>query len=130
MREHGPMVTMLSTQSWREMGLSNAERSELLLATFFADMGMVGFAEDAWANPVPEPPPPDVRTRVYRHPARYEERVTQIPHLEALAPLVRHHHERWDGGRYPEGMSGALITMIGQIVAVCDAYDAITSDRA
>ncbi len=54
LRDHGPMVAMLSTQIGMEMGLSNAERSELFFASVLADMGMVGLAEDAWENPVPE----------------------------------------------------------------------------
>ena len=57
LRDHGPMVAMLSTQIGTEMGLSEAERSELFFASVLADMGMVGLAEDAWENPVPELPP-------------------------------------------------------------------------
>jgi len=114
LRDHGPMVAMLSTQIGREMGLSKAECSELFFASVLADMGMVGLAEDAWENPVSELPP-DVRARVDLHPARSEERVKQIPHLEVLAPLVRHHHEWFDGCErgYPDRLKGDTIPLPG-----------------
>ena len=85
------------------MGLSKSECSQLFLDAVLADMGMVDLAEDAWENPVSELPP-DVRARVGVHPVRSEERIRQIPHLEVLAPLVRHHHEWWDGIGYPDGL--------------------------
>ena len=56
LRDHGPMVAMLSTQMGREMGLAKTECSELFFAAVLADMGMVGLAEEAWENPVSELP--------------------------------------------------------------------------
>ena len=110
LRDHGPMVAMLSTEIGREMGLSQSECSQLFFASVLADMGMVDLAEDAWENPVSELPP-DVCARVGLHPARSEERIRQIPHLEVLAPLVRHHHEWWDGIGYPDGLDGSAIPL-------------------
>ncbi len=128
LRDHGPMVAMLSTQIGMEMGLSRAERSELFFASVLADMGMVGLAEDAWENPVPELPP-DVRARVDMHPMRSEERVRQIPHLEVLAPLVRHHHEWWDGSGYPDGLDGDAIRLGAQILRISDTIAALRQER-
>jgi HD-GYP domain-containing protein (c-di-GMP phosphodiesterase class II) len=45
------------------------------------------------------------------------------------APLIRHHHERWDGSGYPEGLAGAAIPLGARIVAVADVFDALTSAR-
>ena len=128
LRDHGPMVAMLSTQIGREMGLSRAECSELFFASALADMGMVGLAEDAWENPVVELPP-DVRARVDKHPARSEERVRQIPHLEVLAPLVRHHHEWWDGSGYPDGLDENSIPLGAQILRISDTVAALQQER-
>ena len=97
------------------MGLSKSECSQLFFASVLADMGMVDLAEDAWENPVSELPP-DVCARVGLHPARSEERIRQIPHLEVLAPLVRHHHEWWDGIGYPDGLDGSAIPLGAQIL--------------
>ncbi|MBI4541029.1 MAG: HD domain-containing protein [Gemmatimonadetes bacterium] len=53
-----------------------------------------------------------------------------IPSLRHLAPACRYHHEHWDGGGYIEGLSHERIPIVAQILAVCDAYDAMTSSRA
>jgi putative nucleotidyltransferase with HDIG domain len=128
LREHGPMVAMLSTQIGSEMGLSKAECSELFFASVLSDMGMVGLAEDAWENPVPELPP-EVRFRVECHPERSEARVQQIPHLSPLAPLVRHHHEWWDGSGYPDRLAADEIPLGAQIMRLADTVAALGQER-
>lgn len=55
-----------------------------------------------------------------------------LKHIDFLAPvlpLVRHHHEKWDGTGYPDGLVGSRIPIGARIIAVCDAFDAMTSDR-
>jgi HD-GYP domain-containing protein (c-di-GMP phosphodiesterase class II) len=61
----------------------------------------------------------------YRPPHRHATRTSGI----GSGCLVRHHHERFDGGGYPDGLSGHKIPILARIVSVCDAYDALTSDR-
>jgi HD-GYP domain-containing protein (c-di-GMP phosphodiesterase class II) len=56
-------------------------------------------------------------------------RVQEIPELDAVIPIVRSHHERWDGTGYPDRLGREEIPLLARIVAVCDAFDAITSDR-
>ncbi len=128
LKDHGPMVAMLATQIGREMGLSRRECAELFFASVLSDMGMVGLAEDAWENPVPELPP-EVRARVERHPERSALRVQQIPHLEHLAPLVRHHHEWWDGSGYPDGLARDEIPVGAQILRLADTAAALQQPR-
>ena len=53
----------------------------------------------------------------------------QIGDLHAIIPIVRSHHERWDGLGYPDGLKGDKIPRLARIVAVADAFDAMTSDR-
>src|SRR4051794_35263789 len=53
----------------------------------------------------------------------------QVPDLAPVIPIVRSHHERWDGGGYPDGLAGEEISKLARIVAVADAFDAMTSDR-
>lgn len=128
LRHHGPRVGLVSRQIGAAMGLSSEECSGLFFAAVLSDMGMVGLAEDAWENPVPELPP-EVRARVEKHPLRSEERVALIPHLEELAPLVRHHHEWWDGSGYPDGLEGEQIPVGAQILRLADTVVALRSDR-
>ncbi len=52
-----------------------------------------------------------------------------IPELSPAIPIVRSHHEQWDGGGYPDGLSGKQIPLLARIVAVADAFDAMTTDR-
>jgi HD-GYP domain-containing protein (c-di-GMP phosphodiesterase class II) len=52
-----------------------------------------------------------------------------VPGLEVVATIVRYHHERWDGSGYPDGLSGARIPLASRIIAVCDSFNAMTSDR-
>ena len=126
--DHAPRVAVLSTVVAEGMGLDKKDVSELFFASVLADMGMIGLAEDAWDNPVPELPD-DVRERVQKHPVRSQEQVELIPHLGALAPLVRHHHEWWDGSGYPDGLAGSEIPVGAQILRLCDTVAALAQPR-
>ena len=128
LRDHGPMVAMLASRLGRELGLSKAECSELFFAAILSDMGMVGLAEDAWENPAPTLAP-DVRQRVQKHPVRSEQRVRGIPHLEDLAPLLRHHHEWWDGSGYPDSLTGEEIPLGARILRLADTVAALGEAR-
>ena len=64
------------------------------------------------------------------HPSDGAEILESIPTLQHLTTGARYRHERWDASGYPEGLSGGHIPMVAQTMAVCDAYDAMTSRRA
>lgn len=67
---------------------------------------------------------------VRRHPLRGARLVRLLPGFPAgVVRVVLHHHERWDGGGYPHGLRGDQIPLPAQIVAVCDVYDALRSER-
>jgi HD-GYP domain-containing protein (c-di-GMP phosphodiesterase class II) len=63
------------------------------------------------------------------HAAWGAETLATIPGLQAVAAVVRFHHERWDGTGYPDGLRGARIPLASRIICVCDAYAAMTADR-
>src|SRR5205823_8116570 len=63
------------------------------------------------------------------HTTRGAEYLSSIPELHPIIPIVRNHHERWDGTGYPDRLAGEDIPLAARIVAVCDAFDAITSNR-
>jgi HD-GYP domain-containing protein (c-di-GMP phosphodiesterase class II) len=63
------------------------------------------------------------------HPEIGERMLSGIAFLSSALPVIRHHHERWDGEGYPDGLEAEEIPLAARIVAVCDAYDAMTSDR-
>jgi HD-GYP domain-containing protein (c-di-GMP phosphodiesterase class II) len=64
-----------------------------------------------------------------RHPVIGEEIISDISFLGPARALVRHHHERWDGGGYPDGLTGQEIPLAARVFALADALDALTSDR-
>lgn len=128
LRNHGPRVAVLANRIGIEMGLDADTCAELIFAAVLSDMGMVGLAEDAWENPVPELSD-DVRARVRKHPERSQERVRQIPHFEALGSLIRHHHEWWNGSGYPDGLAGESIPIGAQVLRLADTVTALGTER-
>jgi putative nucleotidyltransferase with HDIG domain len=64
-----------------------------------------------------------------RHPEHGARIISQIPFLQDVSRIVRHHHERWDGNGYPDGIAGEAIPLGARIFAVADSFDAMTSDR-
>jgi len=65
-----------------------------------------------------------------RHPEDGAQMLEGVDHLRAAIPYALHHHERWDGGGYPHGLAGGDIPVEGRLLAVADAFDAMTSERA
>ena len=65
-----------------------------------------------------------------RHPSAGEEMLADVDFPWDVAPMVRSHHERWDGGGYPDGLSGEDIPLPARVLAVADAYDALTTQRS
>jgi HD-GYP domain-containing protein (c-di-GMP phosphodiesterase class II) len=63
------------------------------------------------------------------HTVKGAEILETVPDLHAIIPIARSHHERWDGKGYPDGLVGEEIPILARIVAVADAFDAMTSDR-
>ena len=66
---------------------------------------------------------------MHRHPAYGARIVGEIPYLERVARIIKHHHERWDGRGYPEGLRGEEIPLGARMFAIADAFDAMTADR-
>jgi len=62
-----------------------------------------------------------------KHPLTGSEMVKNIPHLAPAMAIIRHHHERWDGQGYPDGLAGSQIPQGARIVAVADGFDTMTS---
>jgi putative two-component system response regulator len=63
------------------------------------------------------------------HPVRGEEICRPLKSLRAVLPLIRHHHERWDGSGYPDGLRGSEIPLLARVLQVVDIYDALTHPR-
>jgi HD-GYP domain-containing protein (c-di-GMP phosphodiesterase class II) len=125
---HGPRVALTARRVAEFLELTEEERSEVFLAGLLMDLGMIGLVEDAWENPVPVLSEHS-RARVVEHPVRSEISVRAIPHLGRIAPLVRHHHEWWDGSGYPDGLRGRDIPVGARILRIADTVVALSSPR-
>jgi HD-GYP domain-containing protein (c-di-GMP phosphodiesterase class II) len=64
-----------------------------------------------------------------QHSAEGARIVGKLGSLRPIVPIIRHHHERWDGRGYPDGLAGENIPLLGAIVGLADAWDAMTTER-
>ncbi|HET7466859.1 MAG TPA: HD domain-containing phosphohydrolase [Candidatus Dormibacteraeota bacterium] len=99
----------------------------LYLGGIIHDIGKIGVADAVLLKPGPLEP--FEMARVQLHPLIGETIISPLRSAAALLPIVRHHHERIDGGGYPDGLAGPDIPELARIVAVCDAYDALVNNR-
>ena len=111
----------------RRLGLSHEERSEVELVAMLHDVGKIGLPESILGKPGPLSAPE--RRAVHEHPSAGAHVVAEVEELHHLAPAIRAAHERWDGQGYPDGLEAEEIPLASRITFVCDAYDAMTTDR-
>jgi HD-GYP domain-containing protein (c-di-GMP phosphodiesterase class II) len=108
-------------------GLSRAELEELELAARFHDIGKIAVPEAVLRKPGPLD---DAERRVMAcHVEWGAELLRHLPDCEPIAHIVRHHHEQYNGGGYPDGLADGEIPLASRIIAACDAYGAMVSDR-
>ena len=124
---HSMAVVEIVLAVGERLGLGSTALLELELAALLHDVGKVAVPVEILSKPGPL----DAREReiVERHPVAGAEILRQVPGLQPVATIIRYHHERWDGGGYPDGLKGERIPLASRIVCVCDAFQAMTSDR-
>lgn len=126
-RGHSERVGAWSRVLSAALGLSPAEAETIAQAGLLHDIGKIGVPEAILTK---RGPLSDVEwLAMRRHPVVGAQIVAPFEFLAAAALVLRHHHERWDGSGYPDGLAGEAIPLGSRIVAVADVYDALTSDR-
>ncbi len=125
--QHSEHVTKYSLEIARSVKLSKGEREELEQACRLHDIGKIAIPDSILGKPgkLTE----DEWVVVKTHPARGADILESLEFLTHIIPLVKHHHERYDGSGYPDKLSGEAIPLGARIMAVADAFDAMTSDR-
>lgn len=127
LKGHSQRVTSYCLQLAQHFDLTEEEMSALRLATQLHDAGKIGISERILRKPGPLEPAEWAEIKM--HPLRAVELFSAFPSLRKALPIIRAHHERWDGRGYPDGMCGEEIPLEARILAVGDSYDAMTSDR-
>lgn len=126
-KDHSFRVAEYSTALARELGWSEEKVGHLQYVSLIHDLGKVAIPEmilnKTGALTV------DEYTRMKEHSVIGFNIIKDIKFLAESADIIKHHHERWDGGGYPDGLKGDLIPEGARILAVADAFDAMTSDR-
>jgi HD-GYP domain-containing protein (c-di-GMP phosphodiesterase class II) len=127
---HSARVGAIASGVAREMGLGDAEARAVYYAGLLHDYGKIGVRDDVLLKPAELTP--EEYERVKEHPQHTFRLLSKMRFPDELAdvPLVAaSHHERWDGSGYPRGFRGEQIPLGSRIVAIADAYDAITEER-
>jgi putative two-component system response regulator len=120
-------VADISVAIAAELGLSRPEIEKIRLAGLIHDIGKIGVREAVLTKPGKVSA--DEYQHILSHTDIGEHILTPIVEDEAILKAVRHHHERYDGTGYPDGLSGEEIPLTARILAVADSYDAIISGR-
>jgi putative nucleotidyltransferase with HDIG domain len=125
--QHTEEVVRLAVAVAAELDLELDAVQSVELGAVLHDIGKVRVPEAILNKPGPLT---EEEWEVMRtHPEVGEQILRPIQSLQSILPIVRHHHERWDGTGYPDGLAGSAIPLGARIVAVCDAYRAMTENR-
>jgi len=125
--DHLAGVSELAEQVARRAGLGDAEVEEVRLGAELHDVGKMGLPDEILNKPGPLTPEEWIFVR--RHTLIGERILFAAPALAGVATLVRSSHERWDGSGYPDGLAKDEIPLGSRIIAICDSFDAMMSDR-
>src|SRR5262249_47308175 len=124
---HTRGVAALAVLVGRELGLHGRELEELERAAQLHDIGKIAVPDHILRKPAALTD--DEWVFIRQHTLVGQRILAVSPALRRIGDIVRSTHERWDGGGYPDGISGHTIALPARVIAVCDAYDAMTTKR-
>jgi putative nucleotidyltransferase with HDIG domain len=124
---HSARVQRIALAVAEELGVPAHRLDAVRFGGLFHDIGKIAVSDSILTKPgeLDE----DEFAVVMRHPADGAEIVSHFSRLREAVPLIRHHHERWDGTGYPDGLAGDEILQEACVVGLADAWDAMTTDR-
>jgi len=124
---HVERVSAYARKLAEALGWSPEDLTLLEFGALLHDIGKITIPENILNKPGPLTP--DERAIMREHPQRGAEILQHVDHLRPTIPYILYHHERWDGKGYPEGLRGEAIPREGRLLAIVDAYDAMTTRR-
>jgi HD-GYP domain-containing protein (c-di-GMP phosphodiesterase class II) len=125
--DHTRRVANTACRVGKRLGLPESDLVALYRGALVHDIGKMGVSAVILLKPGPLNAEEEREMRA--HPVIGERIVRPVLSALDILGIVRHHHERFDGGGYPDGLAGHKIPILARIVSVCDAYDALTIDR-
>ena len=124
---HSLNVANYAKMAAQQLGLSAHETEEIYRGGLLHDIGKLAMQDNILGN-LGHLSPGDFET-IKQHPVIGAKIIGRLSLLNEVAPIILHHHERHDGSGYPDGLTGEAIPVGARIIAVSDAFDAMTSDR-
>ncbi|MEN0110139.1 MAG: HD-GYP domain-containing protein [Planctomycetota bacterium] len=126
-RGHSERVALYTQRLAEEVGYTVPEGERIYLAALLHDVGKIGVSDSTLKKTGKLTD--EEYAEISKHPDEGWAILCDLQQLRYVLPGVLHHHERWDGRGYPDGLAGDAIPLDGRVMAVADAYDAMTSDR-
>ncbi|UCD65083.1 MAG: HD-GYP domain-containing protein [Candidatus Zixiibacteriota bacterium] len=125
--EHNFRVTIYAVRLGEKVNLEKQQLQALIKGSFLHDIGKIGIRDKTLLKPtgLTDREYQDVKRHVYLG----RQIVQNVRWLEDAIEIIMHHHEKWDGTGYPEGLRGEDIPLIARIFSVADVFDALTSER-
>ena len=127
LHEHGGAVALQARSVGQRMGLNSGQLDDLERAAELHDIGKIAIPDTILNKPGPLNE--EEWRFMRRHTVIGENMLSAAPAMASIARLVRCSHERWDGGGYPDGLRGEMSPLASRIIFVCDAFDAMLSER-
>jgi len=124
---HCERLAITSLALGMSMGLEHTSLVALYRGAFLHDIGKVGIPDSILLKRGKLTP--DEWTVMRGHPVSGAEICSHLQSLGPVVPIIRHHHERWDGGGYPDGLREETIPLLARVLQVADIFDALTSER-
>jgi len=124
---HSTRVGEFSREFGDYLGLSLQEQELLRKAGLLHDIGKIGLSKDLFLKPPPLSAE-EIET-IKQHTIIGEQICKPLYSLREVLPAIRHHHERWDGKGFPDGLKGEEIPLLARILSIVDSFDAMFSER-
>lgn len=126
-RKHVERVLDFSAAIGKQLDLTSEQFRHLKFGSILHDIGKIYISESVLCKPGRLNP--EEWEEMKRHPIVGADLLTNVDYLKPSLPIILHHHERWDGNGYPDGLAGEAIPLLARIVSVADSLDAVSSDR-
>ncbi len=127
-RGHSERVAKVSLEFAKHLKVKNSDMNVLYQASILHDIGKIGIPDAVLSKPGKLTK--EEYNIIKEHPFLGYKIVTEIKGMENIAIIIKHHHERWDGKGYPDGLKGENIPFLSRIISIADSYDAMYSNRS